>query len=232
MALLKIGEVARVNLAEFTLEGPARSGLRQAQKRGARDGLEFSVVPAAEVPALLPALGAVSDEWLASKHSHEKGFSLGRFDAAYLSHFDCAVLRKEGAVVAFANLWRSGDGSELSIDLMRYRQGASKMLMDALFVQLFLYGKVQGYQWFSLGAAPLSGLADHPLASTWDRVGTFIYRQGDEFYNFSGLRAFKQKFDPVWTPQYLACPGGLSLTRALADVTVLIAGGPLRVFKR
>lgn len=231
LALLKMGEVARVDLAGFSLAGPARSGLRQAYNRAGREALAFSVIPSHQVGAALPELRSVSDAWLAGKRGHEKGFSLGRFDKAYLSEFDCAVLRQDGAIVAFANLWRSGDGQELAVDLMRYRSGVSKVLMEALFAHLFLYGSAQGYRWFNLGAAPLSGLSEHPLASTWERMGTFVYRRGDEFYNFSGLRAFKQKFDPVWTPHYLACPGGLWLTRALADVTVLIAGGAMGLFR-
>ncbi len=64
--------------------------------------------------------------------------------------------------------------------------------------------------WLQPGAAPSAGLSDHPLASTWNRLGTFVYRRGDEFYNFEGLRAFKQRFDPIWTPQYLAFHGGSS----------------------
>ena len=38
----------------------------------------------------------------------EKRFSLGYFDERYLSHFDCAVVRRAGAIVAFANIWRAG----------------------------------------------------------------------------------------------------------------------------
>ncbi|MBS3651002.1 bifunctional lysylphosphatidylglycerol flippase/synthetase MprF [Pseudaminobacter sp. 19-2017] len=232
LALLKIGEVARVPLAGFSLAGPARQPLRYAEKRGAREGLVFSVVSKANVPAILEDLRAVSDAWLEEKHHREKGFSLGFFDDRYMGEFDCAVMRKEGVIIGFANLWRSGDHVELSIDLMRYRPGVSRVLMDALFVHLLLYGRDQGYQWFNLGAAPLAGLADHPLASTWNRVGTFIFRRGDEFYNFEGLRDFKQKFDPVWTPQYLACPGGLGIPQVLLDVTTLISRGPLGLSKR
>ncbi|OWJ75215.1 MULTISPECIES: bifunctional lysylphosphatidylglycerol flippase/synthetase MprF [Haematobacter] len=233
LALLKTGEVARVDLHSFSLEGPSRQDFRYADKRATREGLEFSVIPAAEVPAALEDLRGVSDAWLETKHGAEKGFSLGRFDDDYIKEFDIAVLRKEGAIVAFANLWRSGDNlNELSIDLMRYRPGVSKVIMDALFARLLLYGKAEGYRWFNLGAAPLAGLADHPLASTWNRLGTFIYRRGDEFYNFEGLRAFKQKFGPVWTSQYLACPGGFAMPQALMDVTALISGNPIRVLKR
>ncbi|MBL8584050.1 MAG: bifunctional lysylphosphatidylglycerol flippase/synthetase MprF [Rhizobiaceae bacterium] len=232
LAILKIGEVARVDLAGFSLAGAARQPLRYAQGRASREGMAFSVVPKSEVPQCLRDLRAVSDAWLVSKAGHEKGFSLGRFDDAYISEFDCAVLRKDGEIVAFANLWRSGDGQEVSIDLMRYRPGVSKVMMEALFAHLLVYGKEQGYRWFNLGAAPLAGLSDHPLASTWSRIGTFIYKRGDEFYNFEGLRAFKQKFDPVWTPQYLACRGGLALPQALVDITSLISGSPIGIFKR
>ncbi|RUM96778.1 bifunctional lysylphosphatidylglycerol flippase/synthetase MprF [Pseudaminobacter arsenicus] len=232
LAILKIGEVARVDLATFTMDGKHASDFRYALKRAGRDGLNFAVLPREDVPAVMAELNEVSDSWLAIKSGHEKSFSLGRFDPAYLREFDCAVLRKGGVIVAFANLWRSGDGSELSIDLMRYRPGVSKVTMDALFAHLLLYGRTQGYIWFNLGAAPLAGLAQHPLASTWNKVGTFVYSRADEFYNFEGLRSFKEKFQPVWTPQFLACPGGLRLPQALLDVTTLISGSAMGALKR
>ncbi len=219
-------------LPEFSLKGRQRQDLRQALHRTERDGITFEVVPQADVPALLPALKEVSDAWLAIKAGREKGFSLGRFDKRYLAEFDIAVLRQKGAVVAFANVLRGAGGHELSIDLMRYRPDVSKSLMDALFAHLLIHGQAEGYRWFSLGAAPLAGLSAHPLASTWNRLGTFVYRHGDEFYHFEGLRAFKQKFDPVWTPQYLACRGGLKLPKVLLDVATLISGGASGLVRR
>jgi phosphatidylglycerol lysyltransferase len=56
-------------------------------------------------------------------------------------------------------------------------------------------------------------------------VGAFIYRHAEHFYNFDGLRRYKAKFGPVWTPLYLASPGGLALAPVLVDITALIAGG-------
>ena len=56
-----------------------------------------------------------------------------------------------------------------------------------------------------------------------------MYRHGEPFYNFHGLRAYKEKFNPAWSPRYLVCPGGLALARVLADVTALVAGGYRRI---
>ena len=97
--------------------------------------------------------------------------------------------------------------------------------MDYLFIELMLWGKQQGYNWFSLGMAPMSGLEDRMLAPLWHKVGTFVFRHGEHFYNFQGLRQYKEKFDPVWQPKYLACRGGLILPRILANVATLISGG-------
>jgi len=96
--------------------------------------------------------------------------------------------------------------------------------MTYLFVQTMLWGKEQGYEWFNLGMAPLSGLEARPLAPLWNRIGNLIFRHGEHFYHYEGLRDFKEKFNPIWTPKYLACPNGLALPRVLADVIALISG--------
>jgi phosphatidylglycerol lysyltransferase len=113
---------------------------------------------------------------------------------------------------------------------MRHRYDAPNAVMEALFVHLMLWGKEQGYEWFSLGMAPLSGFEQSPVASLWNRVGAFVYQHGESLYNFQGLRAYKEKFNPMWEPRYLACPGGLRLPRILTDVSALIAGGYRRIF--
>ena len=98
-------------------------------------------------------------------------------------------------------------------------------VMEFLLIELMLWGKGEGYRWFNLGMAPLSGLEDRMLAPFWNRVGAFVYRHSERFYHFQGLREYKEKFHPEWTPKYLAYPGGLALPRILGDIATLIAGG-------
>ncbi len=232
LTAMKLGEEGVVPLAGFSLEGPARKDLRQARRRAQRDGLSFELVPPQAVPALMDELRQVSDRWLAEKHTREKGFALGYFRPDYLAHFPCALIRLQGRIVAFANVWASAGRHELSIDLMRHLPAAPRSVMDYLFVELMLWGAREDYGQFNLGMAPLSGLEFHPLAPLWHRLGTLIYQQGEHFYNFEGLRAYKEKFAPVWRPKYLVAPGGMSLPTILLDVAALISGGIKGVFSR
>ncbi|MCG6965836.1 MAG: bifunctional lysylphosphatidylglycerol flippase/synthetase MprF [Chromatiaceae bacterium] len=232
MVLLKLGEEALIPLQGFSLQGSARAELRQVHRRAQREGASFKIIPPERVSALIPQMRAISDEWLAAKNTREKGFALGRFDPAYLGHCHCALVYIAGQPVAFGNLW-TGDGkTEISVDLMRHATAVPNGIMDYLFVELFLWGAAQGYRYCNLGMAPLSGLESHPLAPLWHQLGTLVFRHGEHFYNFEGLRAYKQKFHPEWRPKYLAASRGLGLPTALLDVTALISGGIKGVFSR
>lgn len=225
LTLAKLGEEARVDLETFSMQGNEGKGFRHARNSVQRAGATFEVVAPGEVPALIPQLRQVSDAWLAAKGRKEKGFSMGFFSPSYLSLFPVAVLRVEGAVVAFANIWRGAEREELSVDLMRFGADAPKGSMEALFIETMLWGKEQGYRWFNLGMAPLSGLEARNYGPVWNRVGGYVFRHGEQFYNFQGLRLFKEKFSPVWSPRYLAYPGGLVLPRILIHIASLTSGG-------
>jgi len=225
LTLLKLGEEARVPLNSFSLEGGSHKRLRHTVNRLEKEGYLFEVVSREKIPELLPEFKVISDAWLAGKNTREKGFSLGRFREEYLKNFSAGIVRLHGKVVAFANLWSSGAGEELSIDLMRHYPVTSGGIMEYLLVKLMLWGKMAGYRWFNLGMVPLGGLESHRLAPMWQRTASLLYRYGDHFYNFKGLRQYKEKFDPEWKPRYLAFPGGLTLPGILTNVSSLISGG-------
>lgn len=229
LSLVKLGEEARVPLGEFTLDGSEHKEMRYITRRLEREGLTFEIAPREAVAELLAELEEISDEWLDLKATREKRFSLGCFDPAYLVEFPIGLVRSGGRILAFSNLWL-GAGEELSLDLMRHRSEAPRGVMDFLFARLMLWGKEQGYHWFNLGMVPLKGLESRALAPLWHRVGAIVFRHGEYFYNFQGLRQYKEKFNPLWRPRYLAAPGGIALPRALADVASLISGGLKGVF--
>ncbi|MEP7384404.1 MAG: phosphatidylglycerol lysyltransferase domain-containing protein, partial [Gemmatimonadota bacterium] len=69
----------------------------------------------------------------------------------------------------------------------------------------------------------LSGLQRRALAPLWHRAGNSLYRNGRRLYNFEGLRRYKEKFDPIWEPRYLATPGGMAVPRVLSNLVSLIS---------
>lgn len=224
-AFQKLGEQAYVPLKQFDLQGAGRARLRQTWNRFQRLQLAFEVVSAVDVPGILDELQHISDQWLGGKHAREKGFSLGRFNVGYICRFPVAVLRLDGRIIAFANLWAASDRGELSVDLMRHVDNAPNGVMEYLFIQLMLWGREEGYAEFDLGMAPMAGLDGRASAPMLSRAGALIFRHAEHFYNFQGLRAYKDKFAPVWRPRYLAARPGVEMARMLGDTTLLVGGG-------
>ena len=228
LRIYKLGEEAMVPLETFDLNSPGLKKFRKVMNRMEREGWLFEIWQPQEVAARLDELRAVSDAWLAHHGAREKGFSLGRFDDGYLRRLPVAVIIVEGRVIAFGNVWPGNGKDELSTDLMRHVPDAPNGVMDCLFVKLMLWGKEQGYRWFDLGMAPLSGLADNQFAPLWSRIGGLIYDKGEALYNFNGLRSWKSKFQPVWHPRYLAISNAWDLPAAVLDITTLIGKPSLR----
>lgn len=232
LTFVKVGEEARVDLERFTLDGPRGARFRQLVRRLEKDGGSFRVLPAGEVRERMDELRAVSDDWLRTRSVAEKGFSLGSFEPDYVARFPAAVVECGQQIEAFATLWPGLMGQEVSTDLMRHHRDAPKSVMEALFTHLLIWSRAEGYRWFVMGMAPMSGFESSPIAPLWARAGRLLYEHGTPLYNFQGLRAFKDKFDPVWESRYLVYPGGLALLRIAADVSALVSGGYRRIFAK
>jgi phosphatidylglycerol lysyltransferase len=227
-----VGESAAVPLESFSIEGRKRGNLRRAWRKAGEEGATFEIVEGADVEALLPQLQAISNAWLSHHAGGEKGFSMGGFWPGYIAEFPVAVVRMNGQAVAFATLWTTAARSAYSMDLMRYSDEAPKNIMDYLFVELIAWGQAQGYQAFEFGMAPLAGLDDRPLAPIMSRVGNLLFERGEEIYNFQGVRRYKDKYDPLWQPRYIAAPHKWAIPILMADVGLLSSGGVSSLAKR
>jgi len=223
----KLGEEAHTHLERITLDGHAGKMNRQMLRRAERDGVRFRVLAPSEVCEHLDELEVISDEWLRTKGLAERQFSLGFFDREYLARFPCAIVEEIAPphrIIAFANLLEGPQHQELSVDLMRHRSDGPKV-MDFLFVSLFLYGKEHGFTRFNLGMAPLASVGEQRSAHARERLARVLFQRGEQWYNFQGLRAYKDKFDPEWMPRYMAYQNAWEWPVAIAYVSALIAGG-------
>lgn len=218
----KIGEEAMVDVRCFDLAGKKGYGFRQTLKRFEGLNATFEVIAPEDLEPHMLRLKQVSDAWLQTKSAKEKSYSLGSFKADYMRLTPVAVVRLEGEIMAFANLWPTQDKTLLTLDLMRYDPASPPSIMEYLFLQLIAYSREQGYGHFSLGMAPLAGLEAKPLSRAWYKIASVIYQFGGDFYNFEGLRAYKEKFKPDWEPRYFAVPGQeAALMPALLAVVAL-----------
>ena len=180
------------------------------------------MVPAEEVEAILPELHAVSDDWLEHEAASEKGFSLGFFDGDYLRRFPVALLEAAGA------------HSGLRQRVARARARGALGRSDAVPAH-----RAEGRHGRACSVASCCGASERATAgsrSAWlrcrgCRAGRSLPRgRASDLWssattrrstNFQGVRAYKDKFHPVWEPRYLAYDGVLELPQVLGDVTAL-----------
>lgn len=216
---LQIGQEAIVDLKQFSIEGKAgrklRSPINKLKKQGYH--IEFHQPPISA--DLLKQLRVVSDEWLHLTHGAEKKFSLGWFDDDYLR--DCeiaAVYTPEGQISAFANVVSEYQCNEITIDLMRRRIEVEPGTMDFLFVEMFQYFKAKGYDGFNLGLSALVSSIESAASPRLAQGMHYLYTHLNQFYNFTGLHEYKDKFNPRWESRYLIYPGLVSLV----DVVVAL----------
>ena len=154
-------------------------------------------------------LQEISNSWLGE--GKEKGFSLGFFDKDYLNSGDIAVIKNPNQkIIAFANLSPIYVENWATVDLMRYEENVDG-LMDYLFINIFTYLKENNIKYFDLGMAPLSNVGVMRHSFLQERMVYTIFKLGDHFYSFEGLKAYKDKYASFWEEKYLSYSRGSSL---------------------
>jgi len=224
----KLGEEAIVDLPAFDMKGNKAKTQRHALNAMEKAGGRFRIVAGDELRGLLPELRRVSDAWLRAKGTTEKGFSLGRFDADYLLRCSCAVVTDAGErVVAFANVLEGPRGEEVTVDMMRHADPGDSGLpspMEYLILKFMEDAKARGFSRFNLGMAPLAAVGATRRARPIERLAHQFFLHGEAWYNYQGLRRFKERFHPRWEPRYLAYRRPWDWPFAVAATTQLISG--------
>lgn len=224
LRVVKVGEEACIYLDQFSLEGSERYSLRQALKRGERDGLTFQILPPQRSGPDQDVISNISERWLSNHRAPERAFSVAAFEPRFIAAQSAALLCQDGEPVAFVTFMTTNHQTEATVGLMRQVPGAPPYTMEFIFTQLALELKARAFKALSLGMAPLAGMARAPLSSKWHRVAGLVWEHGRPIYNFQGLRRFKNKFRPVWEPRYLAVSGAAGPFITLADITALASG--------
>ncbi len=223
LTLTRLGDEGRIALA--SVDGTRRAALEALVERVAGDGRTARVADPAELASHMDALRALSDAWLAAARGREPGFSHGRFAPDWIPRFPAVLVERGGTIVAFASLLPSGDETEIAIDVIRHAPSEPRHEIGArVLVEAMRWGCAHRYGWLDFGMAPAAGDPEPSPTPGWNRLRPLLYRHAAHFADVHALRAFADQLGAVWTPRYLAAPGGLALTRVIADLAALIAG--------
>jgi phosphatidylglycerol lysyltransferase len=227
LTLLKLGDLARVPLRDFSLAGPERRQLRHTDHRLLHEHCRWEMM-SVEQAAKLPVKwrrgwteGGKATAKIPVPRSHWLG--AGYEQEAYWSRFPRAVVWRGGHVIATGLVYGTAGREELAVDLIRLAPDAPPGTADFLVAELLEWGRQAGYQSFNLGLAPHHQSTEPILKPLWDQVGPAIYPHGELFSSFAALRHFKEQFDPVWEPRYLATAPGNKLSLIVQNLATLLA---------
>lgn len=194
LVVLPFAQEAVLAPTRFTTSGAARAGLRRKLSHAARAGIIIS----ADETLPLREMAEVHRAWL-GKRRYERGFSMGRWDAGYVSGQRVFLARDaQGQLAAWISFHASQ--GEWVLDLLRYRPDVADGTLYALIVA-------------AIRAAAASRVARLSLAAVLCPGGRGIYGHGlaRAAGRMRGLQQFKAAFRPRWEPRYLAASSWTAL---------------------
>lgn len=225
LTLFKLGEEARVPLKNTDIARHVERSIWQKMQQLEQGGYQWKLLSRESLSRYIPELKEISEACLSAQNRGEGSFSVGQFSEQFLQNFPVAVVKKNGKLMAFANILQSADNYELATDLFRFRPEAEDGIIDFLLLKTMLWGEKQNYRYFNLGMAPLSGMEEYDISPAWNKVANFVYTYGEHFYGFKKVRTYKNKFNPEWEAKFLVCPGGFALPRIMSNLTNVVSGG-------
>lgn len=225
LTLFKLGEEARVPISDLKGAESFDREIRENVQQLDYLGYQWEILPGDLLDRHFDELEYISNACLEFQDREERGFSVGQFDKQFLKQLPIALVKREGRIVAFANILESAGKQEIAVDLLRYRPDAPQGIVDYMVTKTMDWGHKQGYRHFNLGMAPLSGMDDHNFSPGWNRLADFVYTYGENLYGFRQVRRYKSRFNPDWEPRFLVCPGGWALPRIISSLTNRVSGG-------
>ncbi len=216
LSAIALGDEAIVDVDEFTLEGRAMRGVRQACTRVARAGYEVQVRRAREIcPEEFAELISVAEAWRGQ--AVERGFSMALSRMGDPGDGDCVVVtaHQDGALRGVLHFVPWGaDG--LSLDLMRRDRAADNGLNEYMIAKLVEHGPSLGVRRVSLNFAVFREALERgekigagPVLRVWRSVLVFLSR----WWQIESLYRFNVKFRPYWEPRFLSYPAARDIPR-------------------
>lgn len=202
----KIGEEALLILDTFD-----RKKLKKKVKRAIRHIEELGIEIFFFSPHMLPVsirqqIEQISHEWVQKKGGREKGFSmtLKRFPNTLDKDCKIAVAIKDSTVLGYLCFTPAYQASTVSLDQARRKKDTPNGLNEFLIVKSAEYFKEQRIKKVSLNFATFSNILEHETSRF--AIRKTIFNMLEKMYKCNSLRAFNEKFFPIWESRYVAFP--------------------------
>jgi lysyl-tRNA synthetase class 2 len=216
LSTLVLGDEAIVDVCEFTLEGRAMRGVRQACTRVTRAGYDVAVRRVSALDAEeIAQLRAVADVWRGD--TVERGFSMALSRLGDPRDGDCVVVtaRQDGALRGLLHFVPWGtDG--LSLDLMRRDRDADNGLNEFMIASVLREASSIGVRRVSLNFAVFRDALERgerigagPILRAWRSLLLIASR----WWQIESLYRFNVKFRPYWEPRFISYPSSRDIPR-------------------
>jgi phosphatidylglycerol lysyltransferase len=193
---------------EFHLDQPTRASLRRKLRRAEAGGVSAGIEAALD----WSLLAQVNAAWVKARGG-EHGFSMGRFDPAYLAGQKLVVARAAGRIVGFASFHRSNiKGDEVWVlDLLRPDPSAPEGTAHLMITSAIMAARDLGVARLSLAAVPIGSHDGEQglVAGLGRRLAPKAVQ---------GLYQFKKSFAPRWQPLYVTGPSWIALAVAGLEI--------------
>ena len=167
----------------------------------------------------------ISELWLQDQRQLESQFSIPFFNEEHIANSPLAIAERKGDAAAFATVWPGAKRQELAIGMIRFLPDLPMRITEYLIVQTMMWGKENGFESFNLGLAPLADDQVPQDSRIRRELAGLTFRHAQHVYTRHGLRNFKERFEPIWQPKYLASPGRTTTKVVLKNIAELIASG-------
>ena len=190
---------------QFSTDGSRYRQLRRMLRKATDANV---TVTEARGPLPESEMANISREW-ANFRGGERGFSMGRYDPAYVRSQRVLMAKVAGNLVGFITLHEVEN--EWTLDLMRHSGAAPDGTMHILVATAIQTARAAGCPRLSLAAIALdTQLAKPPIGS----VQCIVQKASGA----NGLQRFKNCFSPNLEPLYVAAPTKLGLVVGLWDI--------------
>lgn len=204
---LELGDEAVVHVSEFSLDGRAMRGVRQAVGRVRRLGYTVDVARMTSLPAdELTEARAAADRW--REGTQERGFAMALGRLGEDRDTGCVLVRcrdVNGRLIALLHFVPWGaDG--LSLDLMRRSPDCDNGVIELMVTDLLTGDQVVPLTRISLNFAVFRSVLERGArlgAGPVLRLWRGLLLRASRFWQIESLYRANVKYRPTWVPRYL-----------------------------